>query len=155
MKRDTHIPSRIDATPMSALAGALQALDRLRRLPLWLRATLALAIAGAAFAARLALHHPLTWSGRDLLLLAVVLAALLFGWVAGLVAAVAVRALSIWWFAGADDPGGTYGWQDQRVAFFLAVAVVGAAAAGTALHLLAEQVKAPDDTVEGGKRPLR
>ncbi|MGK7866586.1 hypothetical protein [Falsiroseomonas sp. E2-1-a20] len=119
------------------LAAALSWHGAQRRRPWLVRIALAALIVLAAFAVRvLATSDPLG-AGRDLLLLGVLVAALLFGLVPGLCAALLARGLSIWWYVGPNGEALVPPWHVPGIALFLAAAVVAAALAGQTLQLLA------------------
>jgi hypothetical protein len=108
-----------------------------RRRPLVQRIALALAVVGATFVLRVVATTDPLGAGRDLLLLGVLVAALLFGLGPGLCAAFLARGLSIWWYVAPDGAALVPAWDVPGIAIFLVLAVIAAALAGQTLQLLA------------------
>jgi hypothetical protein len=120
------------------VASALGWLGAQRRRPLALRIALSLALAGATFLLRVVATTDPLGAGRDLLLLGVLVAALLFGLGPGLCAAALGRGLSIWWYVGPDGSALVPAWDVPGITIFLVLAVIAAALAGQTLQLLAD-----------------
>ena len=108
-----------------------------RRRPWLVRIALAVLIVLAAFVLRVGATVDPLGAGRDLLLLGVLVAALLFGLVPGLCAAFLARGLSIWWYVGPNGEALVPPWHVPGIALFLIMAVIAAALAGQTLQLLA------------------
>ncbi|MGG5889583.1 hypothetical protein ACLF3G_20810 [Falsiroseomonas sp. HC035] len=133
------------------LAAALRWHGAERKRPLLVRIALAALIVIVAFVVRVVATSDPLGAGRDLLLLGVLVAALLFGLVPGLCAALLARALSIWWYVGPNGEALVPPWHVPGIALFLAAAVLAAALAGQTLQLLVspEEEDAPALAVVG------
>ena len=130
---------------MNGLALVLRCLARLRGLPLWLRLATALLLGVVAFLCRANLLPNRMGAGRDLLLVAIVLSSFWLGFLPGLVTGAVVRGLSLWWFTGPQETTLVRPWNDPGIAFFILIAVGGAAAAGHALLVLSSTEDKPGD----------
>jgi uncharacterized membrane protein len=119
------------------LAAALRWHGAQRRQPWPRRIALALIVVAATFGLRVVATSDPLGAGRDLLLLGVLGAALLFGLVPGLCAAILARGLSIWWYVGPNGEPLVPPWHVPGIAMFLVLAVIAAALAGQTLQLLA------------------
>ncbi len=137
---------------MILLAIVLRSLGRVRALPLWVRLISGLLLGLLAIYLRTSVLDHLPSTGRDMMLLVILLSGFFYGFWPGLVTGVTIRGLSLWLYAGPPDVTMVRPWNDKGIAFFIVLAVIGAASAGRSLLLLAEEKTGEDPPGRGGLR---